>query len=256
MKFKYVVLTAMMLPMMVLAQEGVGFTADRPGASTGPDVLPLHRVQWETGVGFSRTFDSEAFTLNNTLLRYGLTNFAELRLGFDILNLRQRHTEDSKYGVSALTIGSKIKMLEGAGLMPSVSALIEMACPHIGSRDFVPDHLAPSLYLLVNHDVADWLGIGYSAGAEWGGSDPAPAAFWALTLSFAPVDKLGLFVESYNRYYQTKDPLLNSKGDYSVDFGVTYMVHPKVQLDVAADLNLQQPDKYYAVSAGVAWQIN
>jgi hypothetical protein len=50
--------------------------------------------------------------------------------------------------------------------------------------------------------------------------------------------------------------LLNSKGDYSVDFGVTYMVHPKVQLDVAADLNLQQPDKYYAVSAGVAWQIN
>ena len=152
----------------------------------GPDVLPLHRVQWETGVGFSRTFDSEAFTLNNTLLRYGLTNFAELRLGFDILNLRQRHTEDSKYGVSALTIGSKIKMLEGAGLMPSVSALIEMACPHIGSRDFVPDHLAPSLYLLVNHDVADWLGIGYSAGAEWGGSDPAPAAFWALTLSNLP----------------------------------------------------------------------
>lgn len=257
MKIKHLIFILLLSPTLIMAQEETaGFTADRPGESTGPDVMPLHRVQWETGVGFSHTFGVDEFTLNNTLIRYGLTRFAEIRVGIDLLHTRQQTGSAWRTSVSALSIGTKIKVLEGDGWKPTVSALAELECPHIGSKVNTPDHLAPSLYLLFNNDATDWLGIGYAVGAEWDGSDPAPAAFWALTLSFAPIDKLGMFVESYNRYFQTKDPLLNSHGEYSIDFGVTYMVHRKVQLDVAANLNLQQQAKYYAVSAGVAWQIN
>ena len=81
MKTKYLIFGLLFVPALAFAQEESGFTADRPGESTGPDVMPLHRVQWETGVGFSRTFGVDEFTLNNTLIRYGLTQFAEVRVG-------------------------------------------------------------------------------------------------------------------------------------------------------------------------------
>ncbi|MCR4812898.1 MAG: transporter [Bacteroidales bacterium] len=165
-KVKHLIFILLLSPTLIMAQEeAAGFTADRPGESTGPDVMPLHRVQWETGVGFSHTFGVDEFTLNNTLIRYGLTRFAEIRVGIDLLHTRQQTGSDWRTSVSALSIGTKIKVLEGDGWKPTVSALAEVECPHI-------------------------------------------------------------------------------------------MVHRKVQLDVAANLNLQQPSKYYAVSAGVAWQIN
>ena len=146
--------------------------------------------------------------------------------------------------------------LEDAYEVFSDAEVVEFACPHIGSDDFVPEHLAPAAYLLFNNEVNSWLGIGYAAGAEWDGSTAEPTAFWALTLSFAPADRWGFFVESYNRARQTRDELLDSRGEFSVDFGVTYMLLSKLQLDMAANINLQRPDKLYELSAGVAWQIN
>ena len=63
------------------AQEELpAISADRPGALTGTDVMPLYKLQWETGMGFESTKDGpHTFTLNNTLLRFGLFENAELR---------------------------------------------------------------------------------------------------------------------------------------------------------------------------------
>ena len=251
-----IVFVLFLIPLLVVAQDEISFSADRPGESTGPDVMPLRKVQWETGIGWSRYFGTDEYTINNTLFRYGLTKFAELRVGIDLLHSRTPSTNDYTTGLSALTIGTKVRVLEGDGAMPTVAILAELECPHIGSKAFTPDHLAPSIYLLFNNDVVDWFGIGYAAGAEWDGTMPALTAFWAVTLSFSPTERLGLFLESYNRFSQYVNPLLNSKGEYSIDFGATWMVHPKVQLDVAANLNLQRPSQYYSVSGGVAWLIN
>ena len=76
------------LPLSVLAQsEGTGFTADRPGATTEPDVIPKGRLQWETGVGYQHIkmegLETYSWTLNTTLLRFGISDYAELRLQGD-----------------------------------------------------------------------------------------------------------------------------------------------------------------------------
>lgn len=55
--------------MGVFAQEGVEFTADRPGASTGPSVLGHGVVQLEQGLQYEGD--------------YGLFPAMELRLGGD-----------------------------------------------------------------------------------------------------------------------------------------------------------------------------
>ena len=60
-------------------------SADRPGALTGTDVMSRYKLQWETGVGYESTTDGpHTLTLNNTLLRFGLFENAEIRVGTDL----------------------------------------------------------------------------------------------------------------------------------------------------------------------------
>ena len=86
MKLKVLTIMVALLPLLALAQsEEAGFTADRPGATTGVDVLPKGRVQWETGFGYERTKVVEdvavtTWTVNSSLLRWGISESAELRL--------------------------------------------------------------------------------------------------------------------------------------------------------------------------------
>ena len=41
-----------------------------------------------------------------------------------------------------------------------------------------------------------------------------------------------------------------------MDFGFNLMVGSKVQLDIAANVDLQHPAQSWAISCGIAWQIN
>ena len=62
-------------------------------------------------------------------------------------------------------------------------------------------------------------------------------------------DNLGCFIESYNYF--------NKLGNaYCMDFGLNWQVSRKVQLDIAANMDLTNPSQCWAISCGVAWQIN
>ena len=54
------------------AQENVEFTADRPGASTGPSVVGQGIIQLEQGIQYDGDGGAGTVTFSNTLLRYGL----------------------------------------------------------------------------------------------------------------------------------------------------------------------------------------
>lgn len=127
--------------------------------------------------------------------------------------------------------------------------MADFAIPGTASDGFETEHFAPSLYLLFENPVNDWLSIGYNVGAEWDGSYPAPTTFVALCLGFTLGERLGCFAESYNYFGKLGNA-------YCVDFGLNYMVGERVQLDVAANLDVCAPKQCWAVSFGVAWQIN
>ena len=226
-------------------------SADRPGALTGTDVMPLHKLQWETGLGFELMAGGpHTFTLNNTLLRFGLFENAEIRVGTDFLMWNDGQAKEPSFGFAPLTIGMKAKFYEGSGILPSVALLAELQSPHIGSKDLLPSHLTPTLHLLFEHTVTDWFGIGYNVGAEWDGETATPTTFLGLGLYFDISERIGTFVETYN-YLHPEEP-----NRYMTEFGFTWLVSRRVQLDLAADLDFKNLGKYYAVSGGVAWLIN
>jgi hypothetical protein len=229
------------------AQESVEFTADRPGASTGPSVVAHKVIQLEQGLQYDGDGGAGTFTFSNTLLRYGLFPNMELRLGGDAFLYQE--VDAFKPAFSGLSLGTKIKCYEGEGAVPAVSVLADFAVPYTASNGFNVDHLAPSLYLLFENPVNDWFSIGYNLGAEWDGSLPQPTAFAALCFGFAATENLGCFVESYNYF--------GGLGNvYAMDFGLNWMVGRKVQLDLAANMDLKNPAQCWSISCGIAWQIN
>jgi hypothetical protein len=232
---------------LVATAQEVEFTADRPGASTGPSTVGHKVVQLEQGVQYDGDGASGTFTFSNTLLRYGLFDGMEVRLGADALIYNGG--ESWRAAFAGLNVGTKIACFEGRGAIPAVSVLANLAIPKTGNSGFVVEHLAPSLYLLFDNPVNDWLSIGYNVGAEWDGATAHSTTFLALCLGFSITDRLGCFAESHNYFSQLGN-------GYCADFGFNYMVGERVQLDLAADLNLCNPKNCWAVSFGVAWQIN
>ena len=236
--------------MTAMAQDSVEFTADRPGASTGPSVVGRGVIQLEQGIQYDGDGGAGTFTFSNTLIRYGLFDSMELRLGGDAFLYRpDTQLKGYKAAFSGLSLGTKIKCFEGKGAIPAVSVLADFAIPYTASAGFNVDYLAPSLYLLFENPVNDWFSIGYNVGAEWDGVLPSPTAFTALCLGFSVTETLGCFVEGYNYFSRLGN--INA-----MDFGLNWMVGRKVQLDLAANLDLCNPAQCWSISCGVAWQIN
>ena len=85
--------------------------------------MPKGRVQWETGIGYERSkMDGPAaktWTLNNSLLCWGISESAELRLQADYLysSCEGVHTN----GLSNVAIGTKVKLYDGwGGFVPAL----------------------------------------------------------------------------------------------------------------------------------------
>ena len=250
MKKLFLAFAALLFGVGAFAQEEVEFTADRPGASTGPSVLSKGVIQLEQGIQYDGDGGVGTFTFSNTLFRYGLFQNMELRLGGDtFLYQQQGANQGMKAAFSGLSIGTKIKCFDGEGAIPAVSVLADFSVPATASKGFSVDHLAPSLYLLFENSLNDKFSLGYNLGAEWDGTFPQPTAFVALCLGYSATDRLGCFVESYNYF--------SSFGNvYAMDLGVSWMVGKKVQLDLAANMDLTNPAQSWSISCGVAWQIN
>ena len=230
-----------------LYAQDVEFTADRPGASTGPSTVGKGDIQLEQGMQYDGDGGKGVFTFSSTLLRYGLFDGMELRITGDAFIYD--NNDSWKPAFTGVSIGTKIGCFEEQGIKPSVSLLANLAIPATGSKGFVVEKLAPSLYLLCENTLSDKLSLGYNVGAEWDGTGSSPITFLAACLGYSVTERLGCFVESYN--YLTKD---NNR--YCADFGLNYMATGKLQFDVAANLDLRDPANYWAVSFGVVWQIN
>ena len=252
MKKNILVLAMVMVVGMCHAQEELPtLSADRPGYTWGAEVLPLHKVSWENGFGFESSPDgARTVTLNSTIIRYGIFDNMELRVGTDFLVFNVGQTKEPTFGIAPLTIGTKLKVYESTSWLPSVGLLAEFKSPHVGSKELLPSHLAPSMYALFEHSIKDWLVLCYNVGLIWDGETATPQTFLALALGFNITEDVGTYIETYN--------YLHPEGEhqYMTEMGLTWMVSRRLQLDIECDLDFQHLGKYYAVGGGVAWMIN
>ena len=251
-RFLLIALASAFLPGFCHAQVGQPLVfPDRPGALTGTDIMPRYKLQLETGLGFeSQTDGPSTFTLSNTQLRVGLFEQTEIRVGADFLMVRQTPGAKPNYGLAPLDIELKTKFLNGSGFLPSIAFLAGLVSSHVGTKWLLPSHLSPEMHLLFENTVSDWMDICYNVGVLWDGETPTPTTFVGLGFEFDITERLGSFIESYNYLHP------GATNQYLTEFGFTWLLSPRVQLDLYADLDFQQLGTFYNVSCGIAWLLN
>ena len=242
-------LFAFILPSGAYAQDDGGFTADRPGATTGPDVLPRGRVQWETGASWELSrMESPGittWTVNSSMLRWGFSDFAELRIQGDYLI--SVSGGDTARGFDNLTIGTKAKLYEGDGILPTMSLLANVLVSGGHRSEFLPRHAGANMGLLFSNELAPWCSLGYEADLIWAG-EGHPTVFFGLGLGFSLSERLSLQVEEFN-YSHTGTMECWS------ELSLAYQLSKRVQLDLGSDISLNTPGKYHNLMLGFSWQL-
>lgn len=230
---------------------------DRPDQTESSSTVPKHFLQIETGfILENNTTDlmrDKSFTYNTTLLRYGLLDNFELRLGLDFLGnqITKKRTDYSQNtaGFSPLYAGFKVKVVEESGLRPDIAFLGGLELPFTASSDYQPSYTAPSMRFAFSHTLSNRLSLGYNLGAEWDGETAFPGFFYSVALGIDLIENLGLFVESFGTIPEA------GTTQHQLDAGFTYLISPNFQVDISGGIGLNDaaPDNF--VSIGLTYRI-
>jgi len=252
-----IILFLIFTPLFLTAQEDEWpeLITDRPDLTESAAIVPRKTLQIETGFVFegdkAGNTSENNFSLFTTLLRYGVNENFELRLGTS-LNLNTVETggeSTSIFGISALDVGMKLKMADGDGLKPQVAFLANLIIPQSGTEEYSPEYLSPSMSLALAQDLSDRFSLGYNVGAVWNGLTAKPAAKYSVALAIGLLEKLGSFVEIYGYFPQ------DEQGINIFDFGFTYLIRHNLQVDASAGFGLSEVSPDYFVNAGISWRI-
>ena len=237
------------LPLMAMAQsEEVGFIADRPGAINGVEVQPKGRVQLNTGAGYQHIsmegIKTYTWTLNTSVLEFGISDCAELRLqgdwgivGGDLFDYN---------GPENVAIGTKVRLFDGWRFVPAVSMLGNVFIPS-KHYDFMPDNWSGQMSLIFQNQLTQWLSLNYEGSLMWFDSG-RPIFFYGASLCFTLSDRWYVLVDEYNYDYE------DSTENWA-ELSAAYQLSKRVQFDVSTDINLNDPLSYWSLSVGVSWQI-
>lgn len=226
------------------AQEEL--VTDRPDQTESAVVIPKRTLQVEMGLGTGGGDGEDTLEVPGTLLRYGLSTRVEARLAWPGW-IRVEGEGDEVSGLGDPEVGVKVGLRTG----PDLALLAHLSLPWGDDAVGAEDPL-PSLRLSGAHDLSPRVGLGWNAGlaansALTAGGRARTLSRWVYTaaVGFDLSDAWGSYVEVFGDF-PASDP---EPATHSVDAGVTYLLHPRLQLDLAAGagLNDDAPDWFAGI---------
>ncbi|KEY18467.1 transporter [Kaistella antarctica] len=218
---KIILLLLTFLPILHFAQ----METDRPGEGTASTIIFAKTIQLESGIIYNR--NEKGFTSDH-LLRFGLTERWEVRLQ-TIQNLSD--SSESTYGFS-----SKYNFLKGEDYAPSLTL--------IADSDFKFEDY--SFILASDKQLTE--NFGSSAGIGYVKENLQDFYFLSFGLDYSFTDRLGIFTDHYGYFNSNLSP------EHGVDFGLTYLAAPRLQLDVSVGSNPQNISEEYYLSTGISYR--
>jgi hypothetical protein len=256
-KFTYILTLFLNFAALVKAQDEVPeLITDRPDQTESSVVVPHKSLQIETGFVMENSetdFTSQqSFAYNSTLLRYGLLENFELRLGLEYLDekvkIKNTDTTTTLSGLSPLYAGFKVKIADEDGVKPEIAFLGGLVLPFTANKGFKPDYSAADIRFAFSHTLSDKFSIGYNLGAEWDGETAIPEYFYSISLAAGITDNLGAFIESYGWVPE------DGESEHLLDAGFTYLILPNFQFDVSAGIGVQNSIDNF-ISFGLTYRL-
>ena len=229
---------------------------DRPDATEGSSTVGKGILQFETG-GLYEAFEennvkTENYTYNTMLVRYGILDNLELRLGWDfvegVTRLNGNKLDNVISGLSPLLLGMKLDIAEEDGCMPEIALLGHVHPIFSASEDYRPETTGVDFRLALSHTLSEKSSLGYNIGAEWKNDSSEANGIYSISYGYSVSEKLGTFAELYGDFPE------DSTANHYWDAGLTFLVSNNVQLDATVGTSLTEGQDLL-VSGGVSFRI-
>lgn len=230
---------------------------DRPDATEAPNTVGTGFLQFETGAFFTREeangLQTESTTFNTMLVRYGIFDNFELRLGWNFTETRFEfngiEAPDVLSGLDPLLLGAKVAITEEQGLIPDIGLIGHVFLPFTAGRDYKPEYTGVDFRFSFAHTLSERSSLSYNLGAQWGGDNPEAEYIYTLAYGYAITDAFGFYLELYGELPEDSGP------NHLWDAGVTYLVNDDLQLDATIGSGIRS-DQELLLSAGLSYRID
>ncbi|WP_452220544.1 transporter [Lacinutrix salivirga] len=256
--YKIIVLALLLVTSIVSAQENTNLETlitDRPDATESPTAMPKRFLQVETGAFYEsykeNNTKTEDFTYNTTLVRYGLLDNLELRLGWNYTNSKLTFNGNeiaSANSFSPLLLGFKVGIVEENGAMPEIGFLGHLNLPFSVKKEFRPENTGVDFRFSFAHTLNEKSSLSYNIGAAWENDSPEAAYLYTIAYGYSLSNKWGIYAELYGDFPE------NSKANHLWDAGVTYLISNNFQLDATVGSSITNGQDIL-ISTGLSFRI-
>ncbi|NDK56625.1 transporter [Pontibacter fetidus] len=221
---------------------------DRPDQTESASIVAARSFQLETGFYFEKATAGNTERIYTayptTLLRIGLLKGIEVRAEGTYQNfIVEENAKTNVNGFGPLTIGAKVKFWEESGFRPQTAFMTMITLP-VGHDAFTPENPEPNLRLLFKNSLTDQLDLSHNLAYGW--EDGNAVKSYSVSLCMALNDRIGAFGEVFG------DKIDGEKAIHSADTGITFLVLPNLQLDLAAGTTINSPYPEYFVTTGIS----
>jgi opacity protein-like surface antigen len=230
---------------------------DRPDFTEGTGVIPLGRVQVETGYTYSRVEDEGTSALGEILVRVPFSKRAEARIGVGSYDWIGRAGpngegyEDPELGMKVVLTGSSDDRPKGLA-HPEVALLFLTTVP-VGGHDLTADAWQPTAKLALGWDLTKRFSLSSNLNLAYlaDGSRRFSQVAVSLSAGYSLAERLDSFFEVFAFSRETA----GGPSTRYADTGVAYAVTDNLKLDLRVGFgrNDAHPDYFVGTGAGIRW---
>ena len=213
---------------------------DRPDQTEASSTVGKGTLQIETG-GLFESFQenntkSINYTYNTTLIRYGILNNLELRLGWDfsegVTKVNGDKLNNVISGFSPLLLGIKIDLAEEKEGMPEIALVGHVFPVFTASTDYKPETTGVDFRFSLSHTLSEKSSLGYNLGAQWGNDSPEATFIYTVAYGYSLDNKIGFYAELYG------DLPEDNSANHFWNSGFTYLASNDLQFDMYAGTSI------------------
>ena len=221
---------------------------DRPDQTESSSTIQKGNLQIESGLlleflGEDISCSERNILAPTTLIRYGLLDFAELRIVSQIESVKNNST--SVTGISDLEIGTKLQLLKKEKSLLEIALLSHIIIP-TGSKEVSSNTTGSINKLCVSHRSNTNISIAYNLGYNYFGSGKGNPTY-SFVLGSAINDKASVYLEPYGELTEFENNVIN------INSGITYLMKDNFQLDFSFGTGINHIFNYTAI--GFSWNI-
>jgi hypothetical protein len=240
-------LCCVLISISIKGQE-VPLVTDRPDQTESSVTVPQKHLQVESGFIFEQvTSHDQNISYNSTLLRYGLLDNFELRLGTDYTKMLTDNSD--LQGFNPINAGFKSYIVKENGLVPELAFMLGLSIPNTGLEEYQHKNLVPSFRFAGSYTLTDKMGFGFNIGAEWGQEHTMATYYYSAVLGYSLSRFFGAFAELYGYLPEKAD------NDMRADAGITCLVLKNLQFDVSGGIGLNEIAPDYFVGTGISLRL-